>query len=149
MFLANAKRAHRLPHQPLRQAVVQPATGTGDNFNILLVQPHLFSKFTKQSLSWRFIGFNATLRKLPGILTQAPRPQQLAVAVAEHNTYIRAKAVFVDQGSHRTNRDYINSRRYLTRPRRSRRRRRRQAIDLNHRQWVSHETTNRLRTGRR
>ena len=49
-----------------------------------------------QSLLWRFIPLDSTLRELLSILPYTTRPQHLPRPVGQDNAYIRAEAVRVN-----------------------------------------------------
>src|SRR5690606_40515369 len=66
----------------------------------LRVETYFFMKFTVERLLRGFIGIDAALRELPGILpAHAPRPEQLAPVVGKHDAHIGAKSIIVYHGS--------------------------------------------------
>ena len=69
MLLADAQRLAVGTHQALRQAITQPATGTGENFNIFGMQTNLFVQLAVKRLLGGLVLIDTALRELPGILS--------------------------------------------------------------------------------
>ena len=64
------------------------------------METYFFMKFTVKRLLGGFVGIDAALRELPGILpAHAPRPEQLAPVVGKHDAHIRAKSIVVYHGA--------------------------------------------------
>lgn len=75
---------------------MQPVTAHCDDLYVLLLQADLLTQFPVQGLFGGLIFLNTTLRELPGILANTPRPQQMIVMVTENNTHICTKTLCVD-----------------------------------------------------
>src|SRR5690606_41269769 len=78
-------------YQPLRQPVTQPTAGASENFHILGHQPNLFVQLAEQCLLGALVTLDATLRKLPGLLTDTPGPQHLPQPIGQDDAYIRSE----------------------------------------------------------
>ncbi|MNJ63858.1 hypothetical protein D3C77_597830 [compost metagenome] len=85
-------------HQTLRQTIAQPATGAGEDVHIPLFQPDFLVQFAVQRFFGRLARVDATLRKLPGVLVDPPRPQHLSDIIGEDDADIRAKTIGIDHG---------------------------------------------------
>src|SRR5690606_2065137 len=96
LLLTDTDRLGMAAYQPLRQPVTQPAAGAGENLHILGHQPNLFVQLAEQCLLGALVTLGATLRKLPGLLTDTPGPQLLPQPIGQDDAYIGAKAVGVD-----------------------------------------------------
>ncbi len=81
LFLADTQGTAIAPDQMARQVVAQPAAGRTHDLHVFRTQPHLFRQLPEQRLLGGLIRFDAALRKLPGILTDSPTPEQPASTI--------------------------------------------------------------------
>ena len=77
----------------VRHLVAQPVSGTGDDGNVLRLEPHLFVQLTEHGLFGGFAPVNATLRELPRVGTYAFAPKNLIFLVEQDDADVGPKAV--------------------------------------------------------
>src|SRR5690606_28602652 len=99
LFLADTQGVGVVAHQTGGQPVAQPTAGTGQYLHILGMETYLFVKLTVEGLLGSLIGIDATLGKLPGVLTaNTSGPEQLPPVIGENNAHIRAESVVIYHG---------------------------------------------------
>lgn len=99
LLLTDAKWLAAISQKLFGQPVFEPAMRAGNDIDILLGETDLFPQFAIQGFFWAFIVADATLRKLPCILTDTTRPQHLPHRIGQDDAYIGAKTFFVDHGT--------------------------------------------------
>src|SRR5690606_18302969 len=97
LLLADTERFGLVADQIARQAIAQPATGTGEDFHILLVQAHFLVKLAIERLLCAFTLLNAALGKLPRVVSaNAPGPENLGLGIDENDPDIGAETFRID-----------------------------------------------------
>ena len=67
-----------------------------EDFYVTGRQPDLLAEFAEQRLFRGFVAADAALRELPGILTDAARPQQAPILIAQDDTHIGTIAIGIN-----------------------------------------------------
>ena len=74
-----------------RQSVAEPTPGRAHYLHVLGPQTQLLAKLPIKRLLRAFMGLDAALRKLPGVLPDTTRPQYLTPGVGQDDADIRPK----------------------------------------------------------
>src|SRR5690606_28355834 len=93
LLLPDAHGLGALPDQVGRQAVAQPLAGPGHNLDVARPQADFLAQLAEGGRLRRFVPLYATLGKLPGILTDAFRPQHLALIVEDDEPDVGPEAI--------------------------------------------------------
>src|SRR5690606_2283872 len=84
-----------------RQPVTEPATRSGKNLHVLLLQANFLLQLAVQCLLRRFAGHQPALGKLPGIaIADAPPPEYTALRAQQDNPDIQPEALFINNPCH-------------------------------------------------
>jgi hypothetical protein len=85
LLLTDADRPAAAADEALRQPIAQPAAGGAEDADLLFAQTDFFLQLPIHGLQRGLVGTNAALRELPGILANAPPPEQLTLIIAEND----------------------------------------------------------------
>lgn len=93
LFLTHAARFRMLALVAGRQSITQPPLGAPDDMNIIRAEADFLVQFSVQGLFGGFADVDATLRKLPPVVTQATRPQHITILASDNHSDISAKTI--------------------------------------------------------
>src|SRR5262245_12006172 len=88
-----------LPLDPVaRHAVLQPATRTAEDLDVLRTQPHFLVELPEHRLLGGFAVLYAALRKLPSMLAYPLSPEHLIARIDQNDADVRAIAFTIEHG---------------------------------------------------
>jgi len=96
LFLPDAQRRAPAADVLLRQTIAQPASGRPDHLDLFRAQTDFLGKFAVHGFGRGFIRVHPPLRELPGILTNAPGPQQLPDAIRQYDPDVGPKSIRIN-----------------------------------------------------
>jgi len=97
LFLADADRPLVMAHEPVRQAIAQPARRRAEHLNVMRTETGLFLELAVHRLDRRLVAAHAALRELPAVAPDAARPEHAAVVLEKDDADVGPVAVRVDQ----------------------------------------------------
>ena len=77
------------------QAIAKPPSGAAHDLDVLAFETDLFPELAEHGRLRGLVAPHPPLRELPGVPTGAPRPQDLAVPVAQDDADIQAESLRV------------------------------------------------------
>jgi hypothetical protein len=97
LLLADADGSAVAADEAFGQTVTEPMPGTAEQSHLVRLQSDLLLELPKHGLLRRFVGLDAALGKLPGVLANAPAPEEAALGICQYDTDVGPEAIRVYQ----------------------------------------------------
>ena len=98
LFLPDAQRLGVAADELLGQAVAEPVARAAEELHLVGPETHLLLQLAVHRLFRRLSLLDASLGKLPGVLANAPPPEETLVAIDQYDAHVWPESIPVDHG---------------------------------------------------